>query len=290
MVTLAYDVTDETHVFAKFATGYRAGGASSRTINYQPFNPESVKSYEVGLKTDFWDRRARFNLTGYIMDRKDSQVDINTFLYNAGNTYNNLETINLAGNAKIRGIEAELIVNPVRGLTLNANYAYTYTKLPLTPITYIARNSAGVETDRTTVMQQFYIMFTPRNAASGSIDYDLPIGGGDASVKFHIDGNYSQSTQTFDAYATRNDASLVFNGRISLMNVEMGSGGQKLTVGLWGRNLFNTQYVYRRDPTQALPGAPGSTNVRSGSIANVLGDYGNFNMPRTYGLDASLKF
>jgi iron complex outermembrane receptor protein len=291
MVTLAYDVTDETHVFAKFSTGYRAGGASSRTINYQPFNPESVKSYEVGLKTDFWDRRARFNLTGYIMDRKDSQVDINTFLYSAGNTYNNLETINLAGNAKIRGIEAELIVNPVRGLTLNANYAYTYTKLPLTPITYTARNATtGAITDQTTVMQQFYIVFTPRNAASGSIDYDLPVGGADASVKFHIDANYSQSTQTFDAYATRNDASLVFNGRVSLMNVEMGNGGQKLTIGLWGRNLFNTQYVYRRDPTQALPGAPSATNVRTGSIANVLGDYGNFNMPRTYGLDASLKF
>ena len=70
----------------------------------------------------------------------------------------------------------------------------------------------------------------------------------------------------------------------------MSGGGQKLTIGLWGRNLFNTQYVYRRDPTQALPGAPTSTNVRSGSIGNVLGEYGNFNMPRTYGVDASFSF
>jgi len=291
MVTLAYDVNNDVHVFAKYATGYRAGGASSRTINYQPFNPESVKSYEVGLKADFWDRRARFNLTGYIMDRKDSQVDINTFLYNSGNTYNNLETINLPGNAKIRGIEAELTVRPVEGLTLNANYAYTYTRLPLTPITYTARNATtGEVTDQTTVMQQFYVVFTPRNATSGAIDYVLPIGGRDTTLKVHLDGNYAQSTQTFDAYATRNDASLVFNGRLSLANIEMGSNGQKLTVGLWGRNLFNTAYVYRRDPTQALPGSPGATNVRSGSIANVLGEYGNFNMPRTYGLDASISF
>lgn len=290
MVTLAYDVRPGVHVYAKYATGYRAGGASSRTINYQPFNPESVKSYEAGIKTDFWDRRVRFNLTGYIMDRRDSQVDINTFLYLGASTYNNLETINLPGNAKIRGIEADLTVRPVERLTLNASYAYTYTKLPLTPITYVARNAAGQITDQTVVQQQFYIVFTPRNAASGAIDYALPVGGGNTVLNFHFDGNYAQATQTFDAYARKNDASLLFNGRISLADIDLGGGGQKLTVGVWARNLFDEQYVYRRDPTQALPGAPSATNVRTGSIANVLGEYGNFNAPRTYGIDASIRF
>lgn len=290
MITLAYDLNPDVHVYAKYATGYRAGGASSRTINYQPFNPEDVKSYEAGIKADFWDRRARFNLTGYIMDRSNSQVDINTFLYLGASTYNNLETINLPGNAKIRGVEADLTVKPFEGLTLNASYAYTYTRLPLTPITYTARNAAGVITDQSTVMQQFFIVFTPRNAASGSIDYVLPVGGAGASLKFHFDGNYAQSTQTFDAYSRTNDASLIFNGRLSLADLDMGGQGQKLTFGLWGRNLFNEAYVYRRDPTQALPGSPGATNVRTGSISNVMGEYGNFNMPRTFGLDASLSF
>lgn len=270
MVTLAYDVNSDVHVYAKFATGYRAGGASSRTIDYQPFNPEDVKSYEVGMKADFWNHRGRFNLTGYIMNRKNSQVDINSFIFSGTNTYNNLSTLNLPGNAKIRGIEADLTLNPVEGLTLNASYAYTYTNLPL------YTNAQGVQ-------QQFYIVFTPRNAASGAIDYVLPVGGGDTTVKVHFDGNYAQSTQTFDSFATTNDASLVFNGRISLANIDMGSGGQKLTIGAWARNLFNTQYVYRRDPTQALPST-------TGSISNVYGVYGNFNMPRTYGLDASINF
>ncbi|RVT90854.1 TonB-dependent receptor [Sphingomonas crocodyli] len=290
MVTVAYDLSTDVHVYAKYASGYRAGGASSRTINYLPFDPESVKSYEAGIKADFWDRRARFNLTGYIMDRKDSQVDINSFLYFGTSTFNNLETINLPGKAKIRGIEADLTVRPVEGLTLNASYAYTYTKLPLTPITYSVRNAAGVVTDSTTVNQQFYVVFTPRNAASGSIDYAVPVGSGDTTIRFHFDGNYAQATQTFDAYARKNDSSLVFNGRISLADINMGDGDQKLTVGVWGRNLFNTAYVYRRDPTQALPAGPTSTNVRTGSIANVLGEYGNFNMPRTYGVEATIKF
>jgi outer membrane receptor protein involved in Fe transport len=113
----------------------RAGGASSRTQNYQPFDPEDVKSYEVGAKTDFWDHKARLNVAGYIMDRKNSQVDISSIQFTTATSFNNLVTINAPGNTKIRGIEADLTVRPITGLTLNAGYAYTYTKIPLVPIT-----------------------------------------------------------------------------------------------------------------------------------------------------------
>jgi iron complex outermembrane receptor protein len=282
MATVAYDFSSDLHVYAKYATGYRAGGASSRTSNYQAFDPEDVKSYEVGLKSDFWNNRARFNLAGYIMDRKDSQVDISSIQVTSTGSFNNLVTINAPGTTKIRGIEADLTVNPVEGLTLNASYAYTYTKIPLVPITYSAGSAS------TTVLQQFYVVFTPRNAASGSIDYALPIGGGDTKLKFHLDGNYSQATQAFDQYATKNDASLIFNGRISLADIDVGYS-RKLTLSVWGRNLFNEQYIFRRDPSNSLPGAP-TTSVSTGSVNNVLGDYGNFNAPRTYGVEATMKF
>ncbi|KKW92080.1 TonB-dependent receptor [Sphingobium chungbukense] len=283
MATVAYDVSNGLHVYAKYATGYRAGGASSRTSNYQAFNPEDVKSYEVGLKSDFWNNRARFNLAGYIMDRKNSQVDISSIQFVGTSSFNNLVTINAPGITKIRGIEADLTVEPIDGLTLNASYAYTYTKIP--PVKITATDTTGASTS---VYQNFYIVFTPRNAASGSIDYALPIGGGDTKLKFHFDGNYSQATQAFDQFATKNDSSLIFNGRISLADIGTGHG-RNLTLSLWGRNLFNEQYVFRRDPSNSLPAAP-TTSVSNGSIANVLGDYGNFNAPRTYGVEASIKF
>jgi iron complex outermembrane receptor protein len=62
-----------------------------------------------------------------------------------------------------------------------------------------------------------------------------------------------------------------------------------VTISAWVRNLFDKQYVFRRDPSNSLPGAP-TTNLTSGSVNNVLGDYGNFNAPRTYGMEASVKF
>ena len=274
MATLAYDASDSVHLYAKYATGYRAGGASSRTSNYQTFNPEDVKSYEIGAKTDFWNHRARLNLAGYIMDRKNSQVDISSIQTTSTGSFNNLVTINAPGITKIRGIEADLTVQPVTGLTLTAGYAYTYTKIP--PVLIAS----------TGVYQNFYIVFTPRNAANGSIDYTMPIS--DMDLKFHLDGNYSQATQTFDQYATKNDPAFIANARLALANIHVG-GSNAVTVSAWVRNLFDKQYVFRRDPSNSLPGSP-TTSTTSGSISNVLGDYGNFNAPRTYGMEASVKF
>ena len=281
LAIVAWDVTRDLHVYAKYATGYRAGGASSRTQNYQPFNPEDVKSYEIGMKWDLLDHRVRFNLAGYAMDRKNSQVDVSSIQPFNGSNFNNLVTLNAPGVTKIRGIEADLTVNPFRGLTLTASYAYTYTNIPQIPITYTA---AGLST---TVFQQFYIVFTPRNAASGAIDYTYPLG--DTTVKFHLDGNYSQATQAFDQFATKNDASLLFNGRVTLADIKLGGdSGAKLAISAWVRNLTNAAYIFRRDPSNSLPGSP-TISVVNGNINNVLGDYGNYNAPRTFGLEASIK-
>jgi iron complex outermembrane receptor protein len=300
MVTVAYDFDRDIHAYAKYATGYRAGGASSRTQNYQAFNPEDVTSYEVGLKADFWNRRARFNIAGYIMDRKDSQVDLSTIQPFNGSAFNNLVTFNAPGTTKIQGIEADFSVKPMDGLTLNASYAYTYTDVPLVPVTYTEFSATGVPTgNTTTVNQKFYIVFTPRNAASGSIDYELPIGGTGAKIKLHLDANYSQATQSFDQFAITNDASFIVNGRINVAGVSFGDNNdQSLTFGIWGRNLFDYQYVYRRDPSNSIPQVQSNRAAATtapnlllvGNIGNTIGDYGNFNLPRTFGVDATLKF
>ena len=288
MATVAYDISNAVHAYAKYSTGYRAGGASSRTANYQAFNPEDVKSYEVGLKSDFWGHKGRLNVAAYMMDREGSQVDLSTIQSTATGNFNNLVTFNAPGTTKIRGIEAELMLKPAKGLTLNASYAYTYTDIPAVPVTYKEYTSAGVATgNATTVNQKFYIVFTPRNAASGSVDYDLPVGS--AWLRFHLDANYSQSTQSFDQFATHNDSSLIFNSRVSLADISLGDAGRKMTVGMWVRNLFDYAYVYRRDPSNSLP-AVQATNVFVGSVGNVLGDYGNFNTPRTWGVDVNLSF
>ena len=111
----------------------------------------------------------------------------------------------------------------------------------------------------------------------------------ETNLRFHLDANYAQATQTFDQFATKANSSFIVNGRISLADISMGPGRQRLSVSVWGRNLFDEQHVFRRDPSNSLPGAP-TTSVTTGNIGNVLGDYGNFNAPRTFGIEAALHF
>ncbi len=271
LAVVAFDVTSDVNVYAKYATGYRAGGASSRSLNYRAFGPESVQSYEVGIKSEFLDRKVRLNVAGYIMDRKDSQVDFNFYIPQPNGTIRNtLETVNAAGITKIRGIEAELTVKPVDRLSLGLSYAYTYTKVPPAQNTVQeALNGDGIP-----VFQEVFIVYTPKNALSGTIDYSLPIGSGSTELRFHLDGNYADPVYSFDNEPVLTEKSFIANARISLADIPMGAGGQKLSVAGWARNLFNTAYIYRR------------------SAANfpTLGDYANYNAPRTYGIDATVNF
>ncbi|WP_242097165.1 MULTISPECIES: TonB-dependent receptor [unclassified Sphingomonas] len=276
LAIVAFDAAPGINLYGKYSTGYRAGGASSRSVTYRQFGPETVKAYEIGAKTEFLDHHVRLNLAGYIMDRKGSQVDFSSVSFDAitGSNRNTIETINAPGITKIRGVEADLTVNPVEGLTLTGSYAYTYTKIPpvLNPFTGYVQN--------------VYIVFTPRNAASAALDYTRPFDGFD--LKLHLDANYSQSTQAFDQFATHNDASTLVNGRLSIANFDLGRAGAKLTVSLWTRNIFDEQHVYRRDPSNSLGALPAAGTTTS-SVNNILGDYGNFNAPRTFGLEATVK-
>ncbi len=60
---------------------------------------------------------------------------------------------------------------------------------------------------------------------------------------------------------------------------------------MWSRNLFDRTVVYRRSAANSSPvqNFNGTTLVSTG-YGGVLGDYGNLNPPRTFGLEISAKF
>ena len=281
MFNLAFDATKDVHFYAKYSTGFRAGGANDRSQSFNAFGPESVKSYEVGAKMEFLDHRVRLNLAGYIMDRSNTQFDFDLFDTNGSSPTNgaHIEQTQNAGTSKIRGIEADLTVRPVTGLTLAASYAYTYWKAP-----------SAVNSITGGLPQQLYIVYTPRNAASGSIDYSIPVGKDDTAVSIHFDANYASSQYSFQLEPTKTDPSFVVNGRIALTDIAV-SANNKVTLSLWSRNLLNHTYIYRRSAANSTPvyNYNGTTLV-STSYGGILGDYGNLNPPRTWGFEVSAKF
>jgi iron complex outermembrane receptor protein len=261
MASIAFDPTEEIEIYARYATGYRAGGASSRSLTYRAFGPEEVASYELGVKTQFFDRRLRVNVAGFVMNRTGSQIDFSLVTPQPnGSTRNTLETVNAPGTTRIRGVEVELTARVTDNLTVSGAYAYTSTRVPPTLNPFNGQ------------AQPVFIVFTPRNSASAAIDYSVPVAG--LTLRVHVDANYSDATQTFDQTEVTNDSSLIVNGRLALADIALGTGGGRLGVALWARNLLNEAHVYRRDPANRA----------------TLGDYGNFNAPRTFGIEAGFAF
>ena len=261
LAIVAYTVADNVNVYAKYSTGYRSGGASSRSLTYRSFGPEDNTSYEIGAKTEFFNR-VRLNVALYTMDRTGSQIDFSNVGYDpfTKTTRNTLETINAPGTTKIKGAEVEGSVQVTDELNLSASYAYTDTSVPATINPF------------TNKIQPVFIVFTPKNAWNVGVDYSLPLEF--ATVSAHIDANAADATQTFDQFATTNDASFIVNGKVSLGDILINGNKSKMNFSLWGRNILDATYVYRRDP----------------SNASTLGYYGNLNAPRTFGVETSVKF
>jgi len=274
IVTLAYDIDRDINVYAKYTTGYRAGGASSRSLNYRSFGPEEVKSYEVGSKLELFNRAVRFNLAAYMMDRSDSQVDFNFFVPQPNGTVRNtLETVNAEGTTKIRGIEADLTVQPLEGLSSTLSYAYTDVDMPQARNTVQEQLNASLNPANTTpIYQDVFVVYTPTHALSGSIDYQTFVGNSNTIAKFHIDANYASSAYAFDNENVKSEASFIVNGRVTFEGIEIAN--QPLSVAVWSRNLFNSSFIFRR----------------SNANGTVLGDYANFNAPRTFGVEITTKF
>jgi iron complex outermembrane receptor protein len=260
LVTLAWDASHNVNLYAKYSTGYRSGGASSRSLTYRSFGPEEVDSYEIGAKTELFDRNVRLNFAAYTMDRTGSQIDFSLVTPQPnGSTRNTLETINAPGTTKIKGVELETTWLATDKLSFSGGYAYTDTELPPTLNPFSNQ------------IQPVFIVFTPRNAANVALDYSRPIKG--KSLKAHFDVSYADATQTFDQTPVTNDRSTLVNSRVTLADMTVRGGGL-MSFSLWARNLLDEEYVYRRDPANRA----------------TLGDYGNFGAPRTFGVAVSFDF
>jgi len=284
LVNLSYDVNSNVHVYGKWSTGYRSGGANSRSLNYARFDPEKVSMFEVGAKTEFWDRRARLNVAAYTGDYDGIQLDFSGLYEDVINgtrvatTRTTTNTVNAPGTGKLKGMEVELTVAPIDSLTLSASFAYNSVEIPNTINPFPQTGGVFITTPI-----PIYQVYTPKYATSGSIDYEMPFSS--FTVRLHLDGNYDNGyygNYTDAEYDTvtravrypqvKGDSSLVFNGRIALADFDMGKSNNKFTVSVWARNLFNEEHVF----------------YKSGSPR--AGVQGFFNDPRTFGIEANIKY
>ena len=101
-------------VYATWSRGFRPGGINRRgTI--APYDPDFLTNYELGAKYSFG-RGSHFNFAIYQEDWKDVQL---SFL-----GANGLTEVRNAGDARIRGFEADLLLRPIEGVTWSTGVSY----------------------------------------------------------------------------------------------------------------------------------------------------------------------
>ena len=256
--TVAFDWTDTVNTYVKWGRAYRAGGANARSATFLAFADEEVSTWEIGAKTELFDRRVRFNVAAYHTTYGDKQEDFT----NPANP-SNIDTLNTPGSMKIKGLEVDLTARVAPGLTLTGSYSFTDWKpMAITNPFSGAPDFAGIGN-------------TPKHSAAAAIDYEFsPFDG--ATLATHFDAIYSGSYYTGGLSSPKTGSYVALNGRVTLGDLELGAGGAKLAISLWGKNLTNAEWEVFQ------------FSLSGSGLANVVQAY--MNEPRTYGIEAKVSF
>ncbi|MCC7410281.1 MAG: TonB-dependent receptor, partial [Gammaproteobacteria bacterium] len=120
--------SEDLMTYLTITRGFKAGGFNARARNateLEPFSPETVLTYELGIKSTWLDRRLRANAAAFYNDYTDIQVLVVQADPNTGQILNRVEN---AGAADVRGFELELLAQVTSRLELNAGAGYTDAK------------------------------------------------------------------------------------------------------------------------------------------------------------------
>ena len=129
-VAISYDVSDDVHPYASFSRGFKSGGINMTNLPLTAANvpslaaavvkPEKVSTYELGLKTQFFDRILTANLAAYYTTVGNFQSNVVDSGPGALRGYlANIEKV------RVRGAELDLTVRPIAHVSGYANLAWT---------------------------------------------------------------------------------------------------------------------------------------------------------------------
>lgn len=244
-VTVQYQFTPDVMSYATVSRGFKAGGFNTSTNFFQPYDPEYLWNYELGLKSEWFGHRLRANLTAYQMNYDN--IQLNQIAVVNPTTGQTAPIVRNAGDARIRGGEAELAVLVVDGLLLNAGFGvndFEYTKL-----------APGVTVTTSNVLPN-----APKYSYNAGAEYSFAVGTG----RLAMNGHYSHRSKTyFDAgnnELTAQDSYGLLSARITYEGAD-----ERWSVFAYGNNLTDEYYrvagfaaagVY-----SVIPGAPREVGV-----------------------------
>jgi iron complex outermembrane receptor protein len=254
LATLRYRPTEDLDTYARVATGYRPGGPQLTVGSGLPlsFKADTTTNYEIGAKGRWLDGRLTANAALYYINWKDIQLN---------ELIGGLQVQGNGGKATSKGLEVDLAVIPVHGLTVDVsgsfNHAYTNVDVPV----------VGAVAGDT-------LPYAPRFDGAVVADYSFPLV---ASVAGNVGATYSyQGARP----ASWSEDPLNLNHKLpsySTVNLRAGINWSQYTLELRGENIadkraFSTTYT-------------GNIFAGQGVIGQAI-----IIQPRTLSVDIGVKF
>lgn len=290
-LTASYEVAPDILTYATYAKTFKSFGINQNgvpndasgapALAAQTIKPESLNHFEAGIKAQFWDRKATFNLSAFRTDIKNYQAQVTNGSLGLVRGY-------LANAQKVRtqGVEADFSLRPSDRFNVYVNGAYTdatyrkFVDAPCPPelsgggtgAVIGAPGAPGTNSPANCDISGQRLPGVSKFTFSYGAEYNLPatlLGkegalylGFDGSYRSNFSSNPSPSAYTWvDGYA--------------LSNVRLGFRTEAgFDIFGWVRNAFDTNYF------EAL-------NVPGGNTGLITGQTGD---PRTFGATIKAQF
>jgi iron complex outermembrane receptor protein len=222
---LQWKPNSQTMLFASVNRGTKGGNFAlpfflPAAPGIIPFKPEVLYSYEVGEKWTSADGVLRVNATAFYYDYKNYQA----YIFAAEPGFNPVGTIrNLP--AKAKGVELELTLKPVDGLTLGANLVGMDSKIK----GVILPNGDSVDRK---------LPQAPSFSGNGLIRYEMPVAGGKVAA---IQANVVwQSKMSFTAISAPDEREGAWSS--GDLRISLGSQSGSWEAAIFARNLWNDHH------------------------------------------------
>jgi iron complex outermembrane receptor protein len=291
-LTASYKPSRDILLYATYAHTFKSGGLNLNGVpvvngvvqtDLAQIDPEKVDHFELGVKSQFWDRKATLNVSGYWTIIKDYQAIVNNSSTSTLRGY-----LANAGEVRVRGVEADFSIRPTERFNAYVNGAYTdheyveFKNAPCPP--ELSGGTAapvgspggtpGVPGQLSPVVCDISGQWLPgisNWAFSYGAEYNVPakLLGLDGEFYLAGDANYRSK---FSSNASRSIYTDIEG--YTLANFRLGFRTDDFNVFGWVRNAFDEEYF------ELLATTPGNT----GLVAGNPGD------PRTYGLTISKAF
>jgi iron complex outermembrane receptor protein len=236
-ISLDYRFSPEVLAYVTVSTGFKGGGVTARPFTANQarngtFEPETLRAYEAGIKTDLLGRRLRLNISGFYNDYKNIQLPIGDCSlldgFPAGTGPFPCAAIQNAGDGKMWGAEAELTASPVEGLDIDGSVSWIDGEW----------ERIGAQVSQIRLADP---IVTPNWKWSLGAQYRADLGGsGSITPRFDLAylGKQSLGRLSVTGPLEYNPAYVLGNARLTWQNVD-----RDLSISLEVQNVFDKYYT-----------------------------------------------